>query len=879
MANFTVNGKVIHSQLGEGFLVADLGESAVVRFGSKVEVCSKEQLTPVAGVADKLRSGDFSLPLETITHFQALAISSVNDKWGVFGRSKIDLLPHQMWVCRKAKSSTPCRLLVADDVGLGKTIEAGIILSSFLGSGKIRRLLVMAPASLVKQWQARMHDMFDVRLTEYLPGADTENSRFWENTDMVVASYHTLRIDSNGRMERFLNAEPWDLVIVDEAHHLNKEKKQGATLGHVLIQNMHERELIGDMIFFTGTPHRGKEYGFYSLMRLLNSDFDPDKDKSEQIKMLNKYMIRNNKYNVTDLHGNRLFQEPAVKSDPYTYSEEERVFYEMMTNFIANGLAYASTLNKQVGNSVTLVLISMQKLASSSVAAIRNALSNRLKKLQMQTQQESKKLLEQVTENEDDIENADVLAQAEEELAESSVSLKLMKNEQQALESLLAQAEQITSETKIETILDVIKKEYPSENILFFTEYKATQRLLLEALMKEYGTDSATIINGDERLDNIKFPDGSVGRLSVRRSEAADLFNSGKRRFLIATEAAGEGIDLQRKCHILFHVDLPWNPMRLHQRVGRLNRYGQKEKVIVRNFRNPATVESRIWKKLTDKIENINRVFSAVMEEKEDLFPLVLGMTSPTMFRDLFAFAPQDGNEEKLNQWYNAQTATFGGEDVFKVVKDMVGNAAKFNYQHISSHLPAADLPDLIPFFKNIFAYNHKRLTFDGRCFEFQTPDALRSFGIKKEYRNQIFARDPEKEENVLGIGFKLFDKALEQAKQFDCSVCCNSGVDAPLLIWSVHDQLTDHDGEKQRSFYGILLNEEYRIAEVLPDWKLLLKLNNLKFNNQSGSNITEAVDFSALQTEAELAISRMLEDEDFKPHQPIFMLEGILLP
>ena len=878
MADFIINGKVIHTLLGEGFLVADLGESAVVRFGSKVEVCSKDQLTPVAGVADKLKSGDFSNPLETITHFQSLAISSVNDKWGVFGRSKIDLLPHQMWVCRKAKSSTPCRLLVADDVGLGKTIEAGIILSSFLGTGKIRRLLVMTPAALVKQWQSRMRDMFDVRLTEYISGADTENSRFWENTDMVVASYHTLRIDSNGRMERFLDVEPWDLVIVDEAHHLNKEKKQGATLGHELVQKMHERELIGDMIFFTGTPHRGKEYGFYSLMHLLDSEFDPDKDKAEQLKTLNKYMIRNNKYNVTDLHGKKLFQEPDVLSSTYTYSEEESIFYEMMTNFIANGLAYASTLNKQVGNSVTLVLISMQKLASSSVAAIRNALSNRLKKLQLQAQQENKKLLEQVADNEEDIENADMLAQAEEQLAESAVALKLMKNEQQALEELLAQAEQITSETKIETILDVIEKEYPDENILFFTEYKSTQRLLLEALMKHYGKASTTIINGDERLDNIKFPDGTVSKLAVRRSEAADLFNSGERRFLIATEAAGEGIDLQTRCHILFHVDLPWNPMRLHQRVGRLNRYGQKEKVIVRNFRNPDTVESRIWDKLNTKIAEINRVFGAVMEEKEDLFQLVLGMTPPAMFRDLFAYAPQDGDEEKLTRWYNAQTATFGGEDIFKVVQDMVGNAAKFNYQQISRHLPAVDLPDLVPFFKNIFAYNHKRLTFNGRSFEFQTPEALKSFGIKKEYQKQLFSRDPEKDENVLGVGFKLFDKALEQAKQFDCSVCCNSGVDAPLLIWSVHDQLTDHAGEKQRSFYGIQLDAEHNIVEVLPDWKLLLKLNSLKFSNQSNHTKT-TLDISSLQSNAEKAIQQMLKDEDFKPNQAVFVLEGILLP
>ncbi len=135
---------------------------------------------------------------------------------------------------------------------------------------------------------------------------------------------------------------------------------------------------------------------------------------------------------------------------------------------------------------------------------------------------------------------------------------------------------------------------------------------------------------------------------------------------------------------------------------------------------------------------------------------------------------------------------------------------------------------------------------------------------INKEYQNQIFSRDPEKGENVVGVGFKLFDKALEQAARFDCSICSHSGVEAPLLIWSVHDQLTDHAGEKQRSFYGILLDAEYKIAEVLPDWKLLLKLNSLKFNNQADA-VPWQIDVSALQTESEVAIMQMLKKRRFQ--------------
>lgn len=129
--------------------------------------------------------------------------------------------------------------------------------------------------------------------------------------------------------------------------------------------------------------------------------------------------------------------------------------------------------------------------------------------------------------------------------------------------------------------------------------------------------------------------------LRQTREAAADLFNEGRVRFLISTEAGGEGIDLQERCYSLVHVDLPWNPMRLHQRVGRLNRYGQKERVEVVTLRNPDTVESRIWDKLHSKINNIELAFGHVMDEPEDLLQMVLGMTSPSLFRELFVGAAQ----------------------------------------------------------------------------------------------------------------------------------------------------------------------------------------------------------------------------------------------
>lgn len=885
MKVFPANRTVVHKTLGTGTVVSDLGENAVIRFDEEIEICSKADLELLKDIFDVLTEGDQTSSLEVITHFQAFAIKSINDKWGVFGRSKIDLLPHQLWVCRQAKSKTPCRLLVADDVGLGKTIEAGIILSSFYDAGKIARLLILTPASLASQWQYRMKDMFDIRVALYQTALDTEKSSYWECNDAVVASYNTLQFDHNGRMERMLSSPDWDLVVVDEAHHLNKADRNGATLAYELLKKMEDNQKINGLIFFTGTPHKGKNYNFLALMSLLSSQFSPNRPLEDQLHLLKDFMVRNNKYNVTDIHGKRLFQEPKVISSTYDYSPEEQEFYEALTEFISKGFAYAREQDHARGNVMMLILIVMQKLASSSVAAITHALKNRLSKLEAAEQEEKKKsdILQKYRESQDD-ENYDAIAELDEKVI--STHIALIKNEIPFLVDLIHHAEQIQEETKIKTILDMIDRDYHDEQILFFTEYKSTQRLLLEKLMGRYGKGSTVFINGDEALDQVHLPDGNIKRINYDREYAAEQFNAGKCRFMIATEAGGEGIDLQEKCHILFHVDLPWNPMRLHQRVGRLNRYGQTQKVIVHTFRNPETVESRIWDKLNEKLLEINKTFSAVMEEKEDMFQLVLGMTSPAVFDDLFGKAPQNADDETLSRWFDRSTAQLGGKDIFKAVQEITGNAAKFDYQKVSDHLPQVDLPDLLPFWKNILSFNHKRLTInEDKTFSFQTPDSWskKNFGVFSKYENYSFSRQLDRK-HVLGIGAKVFDTALRQGLKLEKSIAI-ADINYTLVLISVQDFLTDHDGEKQKSLYACKIYEMNSASpklELVSDWKILLLLNGIT----ASSNI-DFVKLPSDQVEQikksipriETLIRDALEKEDFRPKQPLFKIQGILLP
>ena len=582
---------VISHRFGRGKVELDKKETVIVRFDHGIEECLRGDLTLASGPLDAVGESDWHSPLGVITRSLAAAIQSVNDQWGVFSRSRIALLPHQLWVCHRVIANLPARWLVADDVGLGKTIEAGLILWPLLAKGVVKRLLILCPASLVEQWQFRLRDMFDIRLAQYVSQADTDKTDFWNTHRQVVASLQTLRDDHRGRHSRLLESPPWDLVIVDEAHHLNADKDAGPTLGYKLIQRLLENDKIASMVFFTGTPHRGKDFGFLSLMKLLRPDiFDPREPILPQMPHLKEAMIRNNKQNVTDLKGERLFKPPVVTPETYRYSREESKFYEMLTDFISTGKAYASSLGSSDARIVMLVLIAMQKLASSSVAAIHRALSGRLQRIEDQRKkldelrsrmaETRSTLLSQYSDLETNGDQ-DGLSRLEEEISILETSVRLIEDEEPQLRQLIAAAEQVPRETKIETIVSLLQSRFTGRQVLFFTEYKATQSLLMSALMQQFGDNCVTFINGDNRADDVVGSDGNSRSISESRDVASDKFNSGVSRFLVATEAGGEGIDLQERCHTLIHVDLPWNPMRLHQRVGRLNRYGQTQRVEV----------------------------------------------------------------------------------------------------------------------------------------------------------------------------------------------------------------------------------------------------------------------------------------------------------
>ena len=487
--------QVQHKKLGLGRVEFDKGLTVLVRFESGIEECEKTALFRIHTPLQVLEETSWHAPLEVITRVQAEAIQSANDMWGIFSQSRIELLPHQLWVCRRVLDKWPARWLVADDVGLGKTIEAGLILLPLLSKGTVKRVLIVCPASLVEQWQTRLRTMFDIRCSRYVTEADTERADFWVTNNQVIASLQTLRADRKDRHQRLLESPPWDLLIVDEAHHLNADEGTGQTLGYRFIEKLVEQKRVDSMLFFTGTPHRGKNYNFLALLQLLRPDlFDSQEPLSDQLSHLHEVAIRNNKQNVTDLKGEQLFFPPDVKPVTYSYSPEEARFYDMLTEFIATGKAYASNLGPTDERAVMLVLIAMQKLASSSVAAIKRALEGRLKRTtesrerlgRLRSQHEKARQFLALYEGSERESDSDALSRMEEEIDERAAELRLMEDEEPRLKELVQAANAVKDETKIKKIMSILESDFQDRQVLFFTEYKATQSLLMSALIKRF---------------------------------------------------------------------------------------------------------------------------------------------------------------------------------------------------------------------------------------------------------------------------------------------------------------------------------------------------------------------------------------------------------
>ena len=526
------------------------------------------------------------------------------------GVSKIDPLPHQIEAVYDYLLKRPrIRFLLADDPGAGKTIMAGLLLKELKYRRVIERILIVVPPALVGNWKEELFEKFGEVLIEVNREAITSSYgvNVWGQGNQFIVSMDFAK--QNDILDA-LKETHWDLVIVDEAHKLSAyrfgqktEKSQRYKLGEVL------SETTEHLLFLTATPHKGDPENFLLLLSLLDKNLFSNTQLIYEARLkneLSQVMLRRLKEDMIDEDGKPIFPPRKVYTKGYELTAQEKNLYDAVTEYVTKHFERA--LGDKRKNAIGFALIVLQRRLASSLRAIRKSLERRRDKLRehlinwdsyvKQIQEEKDLTVEEVEELEDMPEKE--RWEREDKLmslttAQTKEELEAEIREIERLCDLSVQVERSGTERKLnevkKVLFDVEEIRERNEKLIIFTEYKDTADYLLEKV-QQWGFTTTSI-------------DGAMN--TEQRKKAMDEFNFGDKQIMIATEAAGEGINLQQKCSLMINYDIPWNPTRLEQRMGRIHRYGQRNKVHVYNLIATNTREGRVLQVVLDKLEQMKQ--------------------------------------------------------------------------------------------------------------------------------------------------------------------------------------------------------------------------------------------------------------------------------
>lgn len=508
-------------------------------------------------------------------------------------------LPHQLHVLNRVMENNHIRYILADEVGLGKTIEAGMIIKELKARGLIKRILVVCPTGLVTQWASEMQDKFHEKFNVILPSDFdtirrlTDNEDVYGQYDQVISPMDSIKpIERHAgwteeRVEKY-NEERiysiinsgWDLVVIDEAHRVAGSTGEVARykLGHLL------SEASPYLLLLSATPHNGKTEPFLRLVRLLDEDAFPNA-KSIVKEQVAPYLIRTEKREAIDNSGNKLFKSRITHLVEMSWDERhamQKELYKRVTAYVSKTYNKAQR-NRKKNMCLIFLLIIMQRMVTSSTAAVRQSLERRLEILKAQSTK-----IGSLTE--DDIATLDIEDGVEEALEAISLDIDEEIAELEDIISVAKQAEFQHPDVKIEYLLNTVDEiigEDQNQKIIIFTEFVATQQYLEHALVSKGYT--VAILNGSMSID-----ERNIALKDFR--DRANVF--------ISTDAGGEGLNLQFS-NIIINYDLPWNPMKIEQRCGRVDRIGQQRDVHIFNFIIKDTVENRVRQVLEEKLSVI----------------------------------------------------------------------------------------------------------------------------------------------------------------------------------------------------------------------------------------------------------------------------------
>ena len=525
---------------------------------------------------------------------RALSLAAEGDPL-VAARGGVTLLPHQLATLERALAMDPVRLAICDEVGLGKTITAGAILSEMKARGRLRRVVVVAPKGVQLQWVAEMADRFGEEFVRVGPEGLPVDSGIdpWRVFDQVVCSIDAVKplrrragwsleqVDAhNAARFRALVDAGWDMVIIDEAHHVAGSNEDVAR--HRLAVEL--AASATHLLLLSATPHSGKSDGFRRFLGLIDERFVHG--LSVQRSTVAPCVARTEKRRAVDQHGRPLFQqrETSIRIAPYTDRALEKELYDAVTEYVRIGWNAAKRDGR---NSAAFLVLLMQRLVSSSTAAILAALQRRSVALG-----EGGDQLTLFVDRGEDWAELTGEDQYEMLVTAKGPAWATERAELTGLLRIARDAAAAGADAKARAFFDLLadlrrSERDPTVKVLVFTEFVPTQDMLLD-LLAEAGIPAVSI-------------NGSMGL--AERALAQDAFR-GDAQVLVSTDAGGEGINLQF-AHVVVNWDLPWSPSRLEQRIGRVDRIGQSHLVRAFNLVCEHSVEARVLEVLNQKLEII----------------------------------------------------------------------------------------------------------------------------------------------------------------------------------------------------------------------------------------------------------------------------------
>ena len=618
--------------------VLDLAQIAMLEVNPETE--------PFDGDARKFRLG-----IEAMR----LGLAYEYDPYFSLSIARVDPLPHQLEAVYEYFLKLPrIRFLLADDPGAGKTIMAGLLIKELKARGLIKRILIVTPASLTFQWQREMKDKFREQFTVIRSDILRANYGMnpWQENDHVIASVSWLSRIEDAR-DSLLRSR-WDLVIVDEAHKMSAYSADRETLAYKLGRAL--SDMTDHFLLMTATPHKGDPENFALFLQLLDRDVYGDVSSLREA-MVNRdapfYLRRVKEAMVTFPDPNTgeiksLFTKRIVKTAKFEITDLELEFYDSLTRFVQDQSIRAAEANSPQARAVGFTMAMLQRRFASSLYAARRTLERMKERREKILSDPEGYWREQINrrvpegfEDLDEEQQQAIIDQLEEVVLSPDPSM--LREEVQELTKLIDQARALESqsiETKLASLKELLTERGifgdPAMKLLIFTEHKDTLDYLAGdgrdgrplGRLREWGL-SLTTIHGGMKIGDRDTP-GS--RIFAEREFKESC------QVMVATEAAGEGINLQF-CWLMVNYDIPWNPVRLEQRMGRIHRYGQEKDCLIFNFVATNTAEGRVLQKLFDRIASIEddldpgrtgKIFNVL----GDVFPSNL---LERMLRDMYA--------------------------------------------------------------------------------------------------------------------------------------------------------------------------------------------------------------------------------------------------